>query len=118
MKVIELLNKIANGEEVPEKIKYENNFLYFDNEDNEDNNYHATFNYYDEEGNSELFTGWVGEYLNDEVEIIEEHEEEPQEHKIPEKLDISNFPRHNNSLKKTAIKINEILDYLEGQIER
>ena len=36
-----------------------------------------------------------------------------EEKKIPEKLNISNFPRHNNSLKKTAIKVNEIIDCLD-----
>ena len=41
------------------------------------------------------------------VEILEEEKE------IPKKLDISNFPRHNSSLKKTAIKLNEIIDYLD-----
>lgn len=87
MKIIDLLNDIANGEEVPKKIKYENKILYFDNEDNEDNNYRATFNYYDEEGNSELFTGWVGEYLNDEVKIIEDVEVIEDNKKI-EKIDI------------------------------
>ncbi len=49
--------------------------------------------------------------LNDKVEILEE------EKKIPEKINISNFPRHNNSLKKTAIKVNEIIDFLKSKGE-
>ena len=53
----------------------------------------------------------VFDELNDEVEILEE------EKKIPEKLNISNFPKHNNSLKKTAIKLNEIIDYLKSKGE-
>lgn len=38
-----------------------------------------------------------------------------KEKKIPEKINISNFPRHNNSLKKTAIKVNEIIDFLKSK---
>lgn len=101
MKIIELLNKIANGEEVPKKIMFLGNTYRYDEIDETYRNIIGNKNI-GEMHNLEF-------YLNDEVEIIEE----PQEHKIPEKLNISNFPRHNNSLKKTAIKINEILDYLE-----
>ena len=95
MKVIDLLNKIANGEEVPERLKIDNW------------EYDKEYEILEYELLQRLSDEDFG--FNDEVEIIEE----PQEHKIPEKLNISNFPRHNNSLKKTAIKINEILDYLE-----
>ena len=128
IKVIDLLNKIANGEEVPKKIKYENRILYLDDEGNE---YEPTFNYYDKDGENALFEGWIGQYLNDEVEIIEEHNEEPQEHKIPEKIEIcyspdieeeifyekGNKPNHyvlgDAGNKLIISKINEILDYLE-----
>ena len=48
IKVIDLLNKIANGEEIPEKIKYELKI------------------------NTYLHCHYVPECLNDEVEIIEE----------------------------------------------
>ena len=48
MKVIDLLNKIANGEEIPEKIKYELKI------------------------NTYLHCHYVPECLNDEVEILEE----------------------------------------------
>jgi len=57
------------------------------------------------------FNEWLENFLNSEVEILEE------EKKIPEKLNISNFPRHNNSLKKTAIKVNEIIDFLKSKGE-
>ena len=36
--------------------------------------------------------------------------EQEQEDKRIEKIDISNFPKRNNSLKKAALKINEIID--------
>jgi len=103
MKIIDLLNKIAKGEEVPEKIIY-NNTLYSYKEGIDYENGFCNY----------LMSSSVcicPEDLNSEVEIIEE----PKEHKIPEKINISKFPRHNNSLKKTAIKINEIIDYLKGK---
>ena len=68
MKVIDLLNKIANGEEVPKRIYYFNREFYL-----KENTYFGdtfTLMHYIQE-----------EDLNDEVEIIEE------EKKIPEKLD-------------------------------
>jgi len=115
MKVIDLLNKIANGEEVPKKIKY-NGTIY---EKFDYNN-----KYYDVENNTRekdiLSEHLASEsFYNDEVEIIEE----PQEHKIPEKFKVhswgdkdkygsyvdSPFPTNEELMNK----INEILDYLE-----
>lgn len=66
MKIIDLLNKIANDEEVPRKFKYENTtFIYSDN----------VGEYFDEkEGNSFNYTFDITDYdvLNDEIEIIED----------------------------------------------
>lgn len=68
MKVIDLLNKIANGEEVPKVIKYG---IY-----GEEN---SIFTYYEEE--KEYYNDGAGylsvsnSYLNDEVEIIETENE-------------------------------------------
>ena len=115
MKIIDLLNKIANGEDMPVKIKYKGIILYYDDEDNETNNYNATFNYYDKDGNKGLFNGWVGQYINNEVEILEEK-------KIPEKLNLDK----DELLKNVIItaqdyviegKINEIIDYLKSKGE-
>ena len=67
MKVIDLLNKIANNEEVPKKIKY----LGIIHEYCEINKF-----YYTEDGSSlyrEMFT--EGNCLDDEIEIIEEDKE-------------------------------------------
>ena len=64
IKVIDLLNKIANGEEVPKKIKYEKDtYIHIDN-----------YCYYCEDTNLILSDRIFVEYskLNDEVEIIEE----------------------------------------------
>ena len=106
MKVIDLLNKIANGEEVPEKINY-NGILY---------TYNEGIDYTSQNGY--LIGGSVcisPEDLNDKVKIIEEHN-------IPDKIkmrvdsvgDINN-KIENLNLNQMIIedKINEILDYLE-----
>lgn len=110
MKIIDLLNKIANGEKVPKYISYYNkkesmsmimfpckdNIIYRLNEDAID--------------------------LGDEVEILEE------ENKIPEKLkslnNVGNVPnlvefadkqQLNNHLLKD--KLNELIDYLKSKGE-
>lgn len=64
IKIIDLLNKIANGEEVPKKIKYRN-WLYEFNK-----NYNDYLCQYD----SLLYreNDDVRQFLNDEVEILEE----------------------------------------------
>ena len=61
MKIIDLLNKIANGEEVPDKIRFEGNV--FEKQD-ETNFYCTSFGIFEE--------AFVLEDLNKEVEIIEE----------------------------------------------
>ena len=110
MKVIDLLNKIANGEEVPKKIKYKNKIY-------EWKEYDAHY------GKTMTKKGWVKEHgyvaeenmtyfylkhcyqdLNDEVEIIEED-------KKIEKLNKMHFHKKQRQL---ANKINEIIDYING----
>lgn len=110
MKVIELLNKIANGEEVPNKIRFDNTYwnricgkkyvYYID-----DNNDNDLFIYF--------FRKNLTFSLNDEVEIIE-----PQEHKIPEKLNLDTDVLRGREVIRSVDyliedKINEIIDYLE-----
>ena len=103
MKVIDLLNKIANNEEVP-KFKY----------------YGGTYIYDKETGMYWYQSTWFDfdiKYLNDEVEIIEE------EKKIPKKLgecayvdgEIAYSWSKSEALLKT--KINEIIDYLKSKGE-
>jgi len=81
MKIIDLLNKIANGEEVPKKIIFDG--TYWNRKIGEKNVY-----YVDENNVLELFIYLFRHNLtltlNDEVEIIEDKIEEK---KIPEKLD-------------------------------
>lgn len=105
MKVIDLLNKIANGEEVPKKItigksSYDfewNGNMYLKRFRNKDGDY-CDFAKPDYIHN-----------LNEEIYIIEDT---PKEDKKIEKIDVSKFPKRNNSLKRTALKLNEIIDRL------
>lgn len=107
MRVIDLLNKIANGE-IEDKRTFNIDF---------ENGLQRSIYYDKDEGNcmnclknvSDDYSIYDDISFDTEIATIEE----PQEHKIPEKINISNFPKHNNSLKKTAIKVNEIIDYLE-----
>ena len=73
IKIIDLLNKIANGEEVPKKIKYDNKIWEWDNwsKDWADYVYSGCDGLLNDEGTYDLFA-----ILNDEVEIIEEDKEE------------------------------------------
>jgi hypothetical protein len=113
MKIIDLLNKIANGEEVPKKIYCFNREFYL-----KENTYFGdtfTLMHYIQE-----------EDLNDEVEIIEE------EKKIPERVlnaEVFDVPKLNNMelsnialTNKEDIKIikdtlNKVLDYLKSKGE-
>lgn len=69
IKVIELLNKIANGEEVPKKIDYQEEIYEWDEE---------ALKYADHTGYTlEIYTEKID--LNDEVEILEDNTEEIEE---------------------------------------
>lgn len=66
MKVIDLLNKIANDEEVPNKIKYLTTIYTL----------RSNLNYYEEDKESNFKNGLYyqligGSRLNDEIEVIE-----------------------------------------------
>lgn len=99
MKVIDLLNKIANGEEVPKKIKKENNIYSFNDE----------WNFY------QLENTWGGtalhfnlDNLNDEIEIIEEPKKiEKIEHEEVQELDC-----YKDVAYFFEDRLNEIIDYI------
>jgi hypothetical protein len=74
MKVIDLLNKIANGEEAPKKIKYDNT-IYEYNEQYDYKN-ELQINYYSVDKGEDFFNEVYCFSLNDEVEIIEENKKE------------------------------------------
>ena len=74
IRVIDLLNKIANGEEVPKKFKYDNYVFIYDNKKKD---------YIYKYGNVSYFDDYIGdiyhmedilEFLSYEVEILDEEE--------------------------------------------
>jgi hypothetical protein len=115
MKIIDLLNKIANGEEVPKKIRIDHwcyNFEWVE----------YMSNYYDKREDIDLMSclSMDKEELNCEVHELEE------EKKIPEKITINDngtigFPNGEwtarNMDKAFAMKINSIIDYLKSKGE-
>ena len=125
MKVIDLLNKIANGEEVPKKIKYENDiYILTDN-----------YCYYCDETNLILSDRLYAEQsrLNDEVEILEEEKKDNftgwkmyqngkevcsidysvEEKKIPDKWNDLSF----TTMRKKEDSIDDDIHKLKGYIE-
>lgn len=99
IKVIDLLNMISKGEEVPKKIEYEGEIYEFNK------NIHGYWG----GKNNDCFRAMVNwRCLNNEVEILEE------EKKIPGKLN-EDFNQHCNEYlyKKVEDKVNEIIDYLD-----
>lgn len=103
MKIIDLLNKIANGE-VPKKIKVSNKFTYI----------HDGIDYKSDDG-TYLFDSYIEtttEDMNIEIEILEEEEK-----KIPEKLKLyAPYPEcEDTRFEDVEDKINEIIDYLESK---
>lgn len=105
MTIIQLLNKIANGEEVPKKIKYKN-WLYEFNKNC--NDYLCQYDSLLYRENDD-----VRQFLNDEVEILEE------EKKIPEKLKLyAPYPEcEDTRFEDVEDKLNEIIDYLKSKGE-
>ena len=102
MKVIDLLNKIANEEEVPKKIRVLGNEFEYDNNDFK---YRST-----EYGKDDLFEHigfYKGIVLNGEVEIIEDT---PKEDK---KIDRVSLLDVNTDYKLKDI-LNEIIDKING----
>ena len=109
MKVIDLLNKIANGEEVPERIQVYSDIFVFDYSNNI---------YEHEETRTNLLSIYNGNILNYEVRI-------KKNKKIPEKIDQNDREWHylHNTKKTTEEvadnlehlrqKVNKIIDYLE-----
>ena len=108
MKIIDLLNKIANDEEVPRKFKYENTtFFYSDN----------VGEYFDEEEyNSFNYTFDLGDYdvLNDEIEIIEE-DKKIKKLKANDFGNNENFEEVDSDIDYIVEKINEIIDKLNKE---
>ena len=112
MKIIDLLNKRANGEEVPKKIRIEHWCYKFEWVEHLDN-------YYDKSADLDLMSAlsMSKEELNYEVKIIEEEieiiEEDKPIEKISNDLNYANNYSINNMKsngKYLADKINELVD--------
>ena len=107
MKIIDLLNKIANGEEIPNKIKY-NGEIY------ERNLYNNKY-YRENNKDRDLLDTYLAneEVYNSEIEIIEED-------KKIEKFNIDKEPLKGGELVRAIdyiieAKINEIIDHINKQ---
>ena len=124
MKIIDLLNKIANGEDVPEKIMYDHQTYFYDDECNDYTDYDGRYSLF---GDKFLNGYGLVAYLNDEVEIIEEPkkikkiltEKPSQEYiisdkntDIEERMEIIRKNMYKLSLHQCylADKINELID--------
>ena len=108
MKVIDLLNKIANKEEVPKKIKVLFNVFVYD----EDNYKYRNI----DEEKDDLFEHlefYKGIALNDEINIIEDTSKEDKITKIGKLNQVSDKQHLNNYILRN--KINEIIDRLNGE---
>ena len=101
MKVIDLLNKIANGEDAPKKIIYKKETYYLENRHYVDDSY------------TDLFENNIyAEILNDEVEIIEDKKIKKlkKEKRISGMLDNEIQYIEGYKLEDVGDKINEIID--------
>ena len=107
IKIIDLLNKIANGEEMPNKIKHCGagyNHIYFD--------VYKSHDYEDTLSGDLLFADRViiQEHLNDEVEILDEEDE----FEDIKELDVNKF----HDIDELTYKIDSIIKNQKKIIER
>jgi hypothetical protein len=115
MKIIDLLNKIANGEEVPKKIKVLDTIYYLCENDASNQCYFS-----EKEGCGGIGLKFDTSNLNDEIEIIEE-DKEIEKLKIVENGSINSYALLDKNGTKCALtkhskiiadKINEIIDVI------
>lgn len=108
IKIIDLLNKVANGEEIPQEIKYKNVTRYFDEYDQD---------YKNDEKGTELYlfhtvlASGTGELLkrrlNDEVEIIGNTPKDKIDHL--ERTIFSFSAKDKNSTEESLRKLSQIV---------
>lgn len=113
MKVIDLLNKIANGEEVPKKIRYEGREMFWCEPCKI---YEVAEVKQNELCGTDLYK--ILDNLTDEVEIIEEEKKIPEKLKslnnvgnVPNLVEFADKQQLNNHLLKD--KLNEVIHYLQ-----
>lgn len=105
IKIIDLLVKMANNEEVPKKIKYQDELWEY-------NEYYGDY----EKNNTYLFEYLfdfeaTDEFINDEVEIIKEPKKIKKCKNYEDFLDIDDYVRHLRN------KINELIDEINKMKE-
>ena len=107
MKIVDLIIKIANKEEIPKKIIYKNVTYEYD-EKSED--YYTCY----DRGLFEYLFECCVNFLNDEVEIIEESKKVEMPKHIPNDV-IQDLNRtvYRGDVKCIAHKVNEIINYLQ-----
>ena len=109
MKVIDLLNKIANGEEVPKKIKFED-YIYEYNIKEED--------YYNEKYCDGILDSIaLFSQLNDEIEILEEEKKIPRKLNYKYKNMYGRVSQHKQSEIDIIDTLNQVIDYLGSKGE-
>ena len=106
MRVIDLLNKIANGEEVPRKFRFAGQI------------FEKQGSYIEDEDGDSIFDSMFYDFsnLNDEIEIIEDKKIEKLENKIDTTFENYNYSERRR-LTEMVNKINEIIDYLNKEEE-
>ena len=121
MKIINLLNKIANGEEVPKKIRIDHWCYKFEWVEHQSN-------YYDKHNEIDLMSclSCDKEELNYEVHELEEEKKIPEKLKIEQDTPTSNYYiRNENGTKCSLTKhskmiaetVNQLIDYLKSKGE-
>ena len=115
IKIIDLLNKIANDEEIPKKIllngivfEYQgDDYLYKDEDKKEHWLFSASY--------TDKYT-WLENFLKAEVEIIEE----PKKIECLEKIELTSFNDTNEMclISELADKINELIDEINNLKEK
>jgi hypothetical protein len=116
MKVIDLLVKIANEDEIPEKIKYENYIYWYDKNWKDYKNAQVEFRSY--LINSRYHNT---DFLNDEVEIIEDTPKEDKkieyfdDYKINARCFDELVKSINLYIELNTNKLNEIIDKINGE---
>ena len=127
MKIIELLNRIANNEGIPKKIKWEDTIYSYSDYDKDYLEY--PFSEEEYQGLFNMKDSILTQYLNEEVEVVEEEQEDKKIRKIKTEYspDIEeeifyvdgNKPNHcilgDNGTKLIINKINEIIDKINKE---
>ena len=106
MKIIDLLNKIANGEEVPKKIKYKDNIFYYDEQVKDYFDCDNTYYFIDDYVRNKY---GITRCLDDEVEILDDNK----------KIEKIKYEVRMGRLLDEAIidKINELIDCINKEQE-